>query len=191
MQPMKPRPFDWTVRAFDASRDTDAVLHIDTTYSTDEVHAPRRHGDALILEPARVTPPQRRHFPLDLAADAWTHGSVALLDGRVCGFIAWALENWNRRMSIWHFYVDLPYRRMGAGRVLLDSALDWARRAGARCAWAETSGANQPGIAAYRRLGFDICGFDSTLYFGTSTENDIAVFLARTIDPTPASPPHS
>jgi ribosomal protein S18 acetylase RimI-like enzyme len=102
-----------------------------------------------------------------------------VLDDEARGFNAWDLEAWNRRMRIWHFYVDLPYRRRGGGRMLMDAAIAWARSASTVTAWVETSQVNQPGIAAYRRLGFDICGFDTTLYRGTSAENETAVYMAR------------
>ena len=113
--------------------------------------------------------------------DAFEHGKVAVLDGEVRGFIAWALAAWNRRMSIWHFYIDTPYRRRGGGRVLMDAALQWARSAGAVTAWIETSQANAPGIAAYQRLGFEMCGFDTTLYRGSAGPDEVAVFLSRVI----------
>jgi ribosomal protein S18 acetylase RimI-like enzyme len=98
------------------------------------------------------------------------------------GFIAWSIEAWNRRMTIWHFYVGLPYRQRGAGRLLMDAALDDARRVAAAMVWVETSHVNGPGIAAYQRLGFEICGFDATLYRGTSSPDEVAVYMARLIE---------
>jgi GNAT superfamily N-acetyltransferase len=103
------------------------------------------------------------------------------MGGEVRGFIAVAFEEWNRRMSIWHFYVDRPLRGRGGGRALLQPALEWGRAAGAKTAWVETTNLNHPGIEAYRRLGFELCGFDSSLYRGTETSDEIAVFLARAI----------
>jgi ribosomal protein S18 acetylase RimI-like enzyme len=61
----------------------------------------------------------------------------------------------------------------------MDAAVDWARGAGALTVWIETSHVNHPGIAAYRRLGFDICGFDTTLYRGTPAEDETALYMAR------------
>jgi ribosomal protein S18 acetylase RimI-like enzyme len=173
----------WIIREFDANRDSDAVSRIDTSYSSHQVYAVRRGGDVLMLEPTAVVAPDRRRFPIDLAADPWAQGCVAVLDDRVRGFIGWGFETWNRRMTIWHFYLDRPYRQRGGGRRLMDAALDWARRAGALTAWLETSSVNQPGIAAYQRLGFEICGFDTTLYRGTPNQGDVAVYMARLIDP--------
>ena len=172
----------WIIRDFDADHDSDAVRRIDTSVSTDRVYAVRRHGDGLVLEPDALPTPATKRFPIDLAAEPWAHGAVAVLEDTVCGFIAWGFEPWNRRMTIWHFYVDRPCRGRGAGRQLMDTALDWARRNGAATAWVETSSMNRPGIAAYERLGFAICGFDTTLYRGTPSQDEIAVYLARLID---------
>lgn len=172
----------WIIREFDAARDADAVSRLDTSYASDQTYVVRRDGDVIRLEPQPLDTPRRKRFPVDLDADAWAHASVAVLDDGVRGFIAWDIEAWNQRMRIWHFYLDLPYRRRGGGRMLMDAALAWARRARAVTAWVETSQFNHPGIVAYRRLGFDICGFDTTLYRGTSGEDETAVFMARLID---------
>ena len=61
----------------------------------------------------------------------------------------------------------------------MERALEAGRRSGALAAWVETSNVNAPGIEAYRRLGFSICGFDLTLYAGTASEGQFAIFMAR------------
>ena len=169
----------WIIREFDAARDAEAVKRLDTSYSTDQMYVVRREGDGILLEPQPLDAPRRKRFPVDLDADECEHGRVAVLDGELRGFIAWDLEEWNQRMRIWHCYVDLPYRRRGCGRMLMDAALAWAKSAGAVTAWLETSQLNHPGIVAYRRFGFEICGFDTTLYRGTSAEGETAVYMAR------------
>jgi ribosomal protein S18 acetylase RimI-like enzyme len=88
-------------------------------------------------------------------------------------------DSWNSRVVIWHLYVDASRRRRGIGRRLLETALAAAVEAGMRVAWLETSNLNVPGVRAYERLGFEICGLDTTLYTGTPAEGEIALFLAR------------
>jgi GNAT superfamily N-acetyltransferase len=171
----------WVIREFDAVGDADAVSRIDTSYTSDQVYAVHRSGDVVALAPTSITVPHSKREPVDLAGP-WTHGRVALLDDRVRGFIAWGFEAWNRRMTIGPFHVDRPYRRRGGGRGLVEAALDWARRTGVLTAWIETSSVNHAAIAAYRRLGFEICGFDTTLYRGTPNQGEVAVYMARLID---------
>lgn len=170
----------WILRVFDADRDADAVSRLDTSIVSDRGYRVRRDGaDALRLELAPLAAPIRKRLPIDLAADAWTDARVVELDGAVRGFVAWGIAAWNRRATIHHFYVDAPVRGRGAGRLLMSAALAEARRAAARTAWVETPAVNHPAIAAYRRLGFDVCGFDTTLYRGTDGEGEVAVYLAH------------
>ena len=171
----------WTVREFDAERDADAVSRLDTSYASDQVYAVHRSGDVVALAPLSTTVPHSARYPIGLAAGAWTHALVAVLDDRVRGFLAWRCDP-GRRMTIAHFHVDRPYRRRGGGRRLIDDALDRARRSGAVLAWLETSSANHPAITAAHRLGFEICGFDTTRHRGTPRQGEVAVYMARAID---------
>ncbi len=87
--------------------------------------------------------------------------------GRVVGFVAIRVEDWNRRCIIWHLYVDGAYRRHGIARNLLRRA---GQRLGAKLAWLEVSNVNVAAVTNYHALGFWICGVDSTLYQCTITE---------------------
>ena len=178
---------DWKIRDFDARRDSEAVCRLNTSFASDSLYEAHPGVEAIRLEMKRVHPPREKRFQIELKADAWEQGYVATVDEVVRGFIAMQYSAWNRRMSIWHFYVDLPYRRRGAGRQLMRSACEWGRKTGAVTAWIETTHINVPGIEAYRHLGFDICGYDTTLYRGTPSEGEVAVFMARQIGGDDAS----
>lgn len=173
---------EWRIRAFDPESDGGAVGRIDTSYTSDQVYAVHRSGDVVALAPTSAAAPHTSRIAIDLAEVPWEHGCVAELDGRVRGFIAWGFETWNRRLTVWHFHVDRPCRRRGAGRALMDAAIDWGLRAGAVTLWLEASSLNHAAIAAYRRLGLEICGFDTTLYRGTSNQGEVAVYMARALD---------
>jgi ribosomal protein S18 acetylase RimI-like enzyme len=177
----------WTVVDLDVPRHAAALARLDTSFTTDRRYEARREGDALLLAPSPLDAPRTKRFPLDLVVDDDLDGIVALLDGGARGLIATTYEAWNRRLTIRHFYVDRPVRGRGAGRRLLDAALARGRGQGAITAWVETSDLNAPGIAAYRRLGFEVCGFDASLYRGTAAEDELAVFLARPLDDVTAS----
>jgi ribosomal protein S18 acetylase RimI-like enzyme len=174
----------WSVRAFDPERDADAVRRLDTSYTSGQAYTVHRSGDVVAIAPTATAAPHRARVAIDLevgAAPAWTHARVAVLDGRVRGLLAWRCEP-SGRMTIVHFHIDRPYRQRGGGRQLLDDAIDRAHQAGATLAWLETSSANYPAIAAARRLGFEICGFDTTLYRGTAQPGEVAVYMAQLID---------
>jgi len=169
------------VRAFERDDDLAAVLALDSEFETDHEFIVHQTPDRLALVRVRLPEPRRKRFPLDPSAEPWTHGHVAIEDGRIQGFIATTVETWNSRLTIRHFYVDREARGRGIGRALMETALTEGREAGALTAWAETSNRNYPGVRAYAALGFALCGFDLSLYVGTSAEGEFALYLARDI----------
>jgi ribosomal protein S18 acetylase RimI-like enzyme len=177
---MTARP--WILRPFEAARDAEDLQQIDTSYASGESYQVRSDGTRFVLEPVAARSPLTKTYTIDLLADDWQHARVAVLDSRICGFIAWGEQAWNRRLTIWHFYVDLPYRRLGAGRLMMNAALGWAAQRGLLTARVETSNSNLPGIVTYRRLGFEICGFDTMLYIATPGPSEFAIYMARAVE---------
>jgi ribosomal protein S18 acetylase RimI-like enzyme len=166
--------------------DVEAVQRLDRSFVTGVVYDVEFATDGFRLVERRIEPPLRKVFPLeDLNGDTpWDTGFLAADRGEVAGFIATSIDEWNRRLVVWHFYVAPYVRRKGIGRRLLNRALEDGTNRGALVAWLETSNFNYPGIQAYRALGFELCGLDTTLYSGTSSEGEFALFLARRlIDP--------
>jgi ribosomal protein S18 acetylase RimI-like enzyme len=172
-----------TLFIHDCNRAVDAfnLNALDISFTSDFVYAvvPAENSLELRLDPATVQ--IRKRFSIELDQPVWDQGYVAMEDGKLCGFIATRYESWNRRLAIVHFYVDRQHRRQGIGRRLMERAIDFGRLAGARTAWLETSNCNHPGILAYQRLGFSLCGFDLSLYQGTPSEREFAIYLARPI----------
>ena len=166
--------------------DAAALRELDTSFTTDVVYEVVRAKDSFRLVPTGVTPPVTKRFPLDDLegpARAWDSGHVAVDGGRVCGFLATRYEAWNRRLVVRHLYVDPSRRRRGIGRRLLERAFREAEARGAPTIWLETTSLNYPGVRAYMSLGFELCGFDTTLYRGTPSEGETALFLARLLEP--------
>jgi ribosomal protein S18 acetylase RimI-like enzyme len=174
---------DILIRAAQVERDADLVRSLDTSFETAEILQVRRDGRGFQLVEKSVDPPVAKTFPIgDLdASREWESTWLALVADRPLGVVATQYEAWNRRVIIWHLYVDAGHRRQGIGRRLLDTALDAAREAGARTAWLETSNLNLPGVRAYERLGFELCGLDFSLYNGTPAAGEVALFLSRSL----------
>lgn len=144
-----------------SGQDWACITALDASYETEQrFQAQWGQDGALRLSPQLLSERQYCDFHIDLSADAWTRGWLIELGGEPKGFIATQHLPWNQRLTVWHFYVDRSHRRCGFGRRLMDCALT-----------------NEPGIAAYRRLGFEICGFDHSLYHGTARSSEFAVFL--------------
>jgi ribosomal protein S18 acetylase RimI-like enzyme len=174
------------IRAADIERDADLIKRIDTSFESRTVFEVRREARCFQLVERAAEPPVAKTFPLALddvaeAAHQWEQTWLALDSGQPVGVVATQTERWNRRVIVWHFYVNPSHRGHGIGRRLLEVALDAAREAGALTAWLETSSLNVPGIRAYERFGFELCGLDTSLYEGTEAAGEVAVFLSRSL----------
>jgi ribosomal protein S18 acetylase RimI-like enzyme len=109
----------------------------------------------------------------------WDEAHVATEDGRIVGFVASSYQFWNRRVVLWHIYVDLPWRGKGLGEKLLAKVFERATREKALSVFLETSNLNVPGVAWYEKRGFVLGGVDTTLYSGTEAASEKALFLVK------------
>lgn len=162
--------------------DAAGIAALDTSVVTTNVLAANAgpQGIALRSIPQMVT----KHFPIDDLEDPerpWSTGWVAVDGARIVGFAAVGFQAWNRRLVLCHFYVDSGRRGQGLGRRLMDVVLERARAEGARHVWLETSNRNPLGVAVYQALGFALSGLDLTLYDGTPSEGEFALFFSRPV----------
>lgn len=169
-------------------QDAAGIAAIDTAVQSTNVLAASAGPQGIVLRSVPQTVIKR--FPLDDLDDPerpWDTAWVAADGGQIIGFAAVGFQAWNRRLVLWHFYVDAGRRGQGLGRRLMDAVLDHARAAGARHVWLETSNHNPPGVAAYQALGFALTGLDLTLYDATPSEGEFALFFSRPVQVQPVS----
>lgn len=104
----------------------------------------------------------------------WLEAPVAygaFEDGKLLGFAEGAIERWNNRFRISNICVfDAAVRRHGVGTLLMNAILAEAEKAGARMAVLETQSCNDNAIAFYRKIGFEIIGFDLYAYSDTDPQ---------------------
>ncbi|MCT2584595.1 GNAT family N-acetyltransferase [Actinophytocola gossypii] len=173
-----------SIRAARLPDDQPGIVAIDREFTTDAVYEVAYEQDRFTLMHTPVYPSVTKQFPLDDLADEnppWEFAAVAVDGDEVRGFLGANHQLWNRRLVIWHLYVDIPLRGRGIGRALIEASFDWGRSVGAEVAWLETSNINVPAVTAYRRMGFELCGLDTTLYHGTPDAGEIGLYLARTL----------
>lgn len=172
------------IREAKMPEDTEEIASLDTSFTTDKIYTAYCNPDEMGLRLVTLNAPITKRFPLnDLSRQdrPWEFAAVAVADDRICGFIAAGHQDWNRRLTIWHLYVDSRQRNQGIARRLVDRAEGYGIAKGCLSMWLETSSLNVPGVQAYRRLGFELCGMDTTLYQGTPAANETALFFARPI----------
>ncbi|NUT99056.1 MAG: GNAT family N-acetyltransferase [Saccharothrix sp.] len=155
----------------------DDDLDLDDSFTTATVFEVDRHPHGFALREVPVDPPVRKVFPPD-DDDLPAEGYVAE-DGGIKAFVALEVEDWNRRLVIRQITVAPTHRGKGIGSRLMDLALAHGRERNARTAWLETSSVNVPAVRAYQKMGFHLCGLDTTLYTGTPAEGETALYLAK------------
>lgn len=169
------------IRPLDRTRDAAAVHAIDTAFDTPTILAldigPRRID---LVEHTLPSPRTKRYPIADLFAPwcPWDTAWVAE-DPAIVGVAAVEYEPWHRRLVLWHLYVDRARRGEGIGRRLIEQVEAHGRAVGATRVWLETSTVNVPGIAAYARLGYALCGVDATHYEATAVADEAAVYLSK------------
>ena len=171
-----------TIRELDRTKDQRAVESIDTTFETrtvfELVTTPR---SIELVERELAQPLAKRYSIAEVFAHwaQWDVGWVAEDDG-VRGFATVEYEPWHRRLVLWFLYISPEWRRRGVGRALLERVEAYGRELGATHVWLETSNVNVPGIAAYARLGYTLCGADR-LYYGAYMPGETAIYLAKSL----------
>ena len=170
------------VRRADRARDRAAVSRIDTSFETRSLFDVRTSRRGIALTERPLDAPRRKSYSMGEAFAPWSSWDtawVAEVGGVVAGFAAVEYEAWHARLVLWHLYVDRGHRRAGLARALLDAAEAHGRSAGARTVWLETTSVNVPGIAAYERLGYALCGADVTLYDTLPYADEAALYLSK------------
>lgn len=78
---------------------------------------------------------------------------MAILDGVAVGCVAMAKMD-EHSYELIKMAVDESYQRRGIGRAVLNAAIEWARKQGARRLWLETNHALTPALKLYESSGF-------------------------------------
>ncbi|MEX1254781.1 MAG: GNAT family N-acetyltransferase [Dehalococcoidia bacterium] len=93
-------------------------------------------------------------------------------DGAVAGFISCAVNGDEGRIPL--VASSATHRRRGAGRAMVDGALDWFRMEGMRAAYVKTQAGNLPAVNLYERSGFalDRCELTFSISLARPAKND-------------------
>ncbi|HVV86580.1 MAG TPA: GNAT family N-acetyltransferase [Kofleriaceae bacterium] len=171
----------FTIRALDRGKDRRGCEAVDTAFETPTIFevVVRPRGLELV-ERALEQPRVKRYSIGEVFAPwaSWDHGWVAEEGGVIRGFGTVEYEAWHGRLVLWFLYVSPAWRRRGVGRALLAEAEAHGRSLGATHVWLETSNVNVPGVAAYERLGYALCGAD-TFFYGSYMPCETALYLAK------------
>jgi GNAT superfamily N-acetyltransferase len=161
------------------------VSAIDTAFETATIFDVVAGTRGIELVPRPLATPLVKRYPMADAFAAWSTwdvGWVAEDRGEAYGFASVEYEPWHGRLVLWHLYVTRARRREGIARALLARVEQHGRERGAERVWLETTSVNVPGIAAYERLGYTLCGADVTAYDRLPYADEAAIYLAKKLD---------
>ena len=140
----------------------------------------------------RIVPvaPYRKSYPLDPERYCSYTGRddralfVAWDEAKFIGYVAVA-QSWNNYAQIDDISVDVSARRKGAGRLLLNAAIEWAHSRALPGLRLETQSNNVAACCFYERHGFTLGGFDRHLYRTIMTDTpETALFWYLIFPPT-------
>lgn len=121
--------------------------------------AARFHRDAFAALGDR---PWTRQDMAELLASPGAAGCFAQIEGREIGFaLVRVAADEGELLTL---AVADSHRRLGAGRALLQTAIDHARTAGAKCLFLEVDAGNVAALALYAQLGFVVVGRRASYY---------------------------
>ncbi|WP_282700526.1 GNAT family N-acetyltransferase [Streptomyces sp. CC219B] len=171
------------------SEDTEAIETLDGSFTTRTIFQVAVTESGFALQEIPVDPPIHKVFPAEDTdsadasvteeEDANSRTFVAVgADSGVVGFAAVSYAAWNRRLVIEDIEIAPAHRGRGLGRALLGHVVKFAGERGAGHIWLEVSNVNAPAIHAYRRMGFTFCGLDTTLYDGTPSSGEQALYMS-------------
>lgn len=161
--------------------DEPGIAAIDASFETDARYAVEAGPRGFNLTLTAIPKQTKRFWVYDLGRDDrdWDEAHVAVEGDRIIGFVCSSWQFWNRRIMLWHIYVDRASRGQGLGHRLLEPVFARARRQKALSIFLETSSLNVAGIAWYERQGFRLGGLDTTLYDGTGSAAEIGLYFSK------------
>ena len=166
--------------------DLPALTRLDLTYSTARVLALERSGQP--DEPAfafrwRTGEPGTEvyaKYSAEQLRGALARADLFLtaeVDGEPAGLLIVIKPPWTDAGEITDLAVHRPCRRRGAGRALVDAALEFARSNGLRALWVEPRSNIAGAIEFYLSLGFRLSGFNDRMYSNHDHEDGRVTLL--------------
>jgi ribosomal protein S18 acetylase RimI-like enzyme len=179
------RKFKLALRPLSWPDDRTSLLGLDTSFTTGRVFYLEQTNQGYKLDEAAVESQIHKSYSLIDDVDLIpNHDWVTIAEDNhaVAGVASMTIEAWNRRAVLHHLYVAREARRNGVGHALVMAAIGAARDRDARCVWVETQTVNYGAVQFYRSLGFEWCGFDTSLYDPSDVGvGEVALFFSRDV----------
>jgi len=173
------------IREMQRESDGERLADFDALFSTEYIYRVAVNKMSVEIAEEKLDIPFQKIYPLDLIkkdTDEADYVPVAEINEIIAGFATVKYEKWNNRAVLTGIFVAAESKGNGVGRASVAAAINFAKTKSARCLWAETQNVNYPAIQFYRKIGFEFCGFDSTLYNPADvSSNETAFYFCKII----------
>ena len=188
-EPIEFRP----LQTFDASVIQPLIVGYESTaaYVVTHVDTPELMSIELRLAPL-AQPFTKRWEPIDAETLADLARAVesgyswgAYAGDELVGVALASPQEWNQTLWVWEFHIGPSWQRQGIGKRLMAAVVEQATKAHFRAVVCEAQNTNVPAINFYRSQGFVFDGARLTLYAGSESENEVAMFMKRHLPKAP------
>ena len=145
-------------------------------YETDEHYAvsivKNESGFSIGLKREKIGETLKKRFVENLFQQYLVKPSVFAIveEAKPIAFLEIDREFWNNRLRITDLVVLPEYRRKGYGKLLVEKAIEIAKKEKFRAVFLDTHTCNTKAIDFYLAQGFDFCGIDTSYYSNTDVD---------------------
>jgi streptothricin acetyltransferase len=162
----------------------------DSSFTVDKLLVLSAENNVLHFNTVSITPYKKKYpvekidYSIYLSRPGRTI-FLAYCDQSIAGEIR-LRKNWNVFAYIEEIVVDVKFRRLGIGRRLIQTAIQWAKDNQLPGIMLETQNNNAAACLLYQSCGFELAGFDRSLYraIDPSTQ-EIALYWYMIFKPEP------
>ncbi len=162
-------------KEFSELKDKKSIFSYDSPFYYDLkiTQEPEETGWVLKLRKTQFNPPFKK-YKKELIADSYkTQAQFYFVyqknNSEYIGWICFEQITWNNTLRVWDINVESSFRHLGYGSELMEFIKEQAKKVGSRAIVLECQTSNYYAIQFYRKMGFELGGFDSISY----SNNDI------------------
>jgi ribosomal protein S18 acetylase RimI-like enzyme len=155
------------IRRWQPEVDHERLSGFEASYSSDHCYQVVIKGMSVELVKAQLARPLTKVYSPESIKESIAGADLALvaeIGHRLGGLATVKYEAWNNRANLTGIYVAPENKGKGVGRALVAAVMIEVQEKRARCLFVETQNVNYPAIRFYRKMNFEFCGFDTSLY---------------------------
>ena len=167
------------IREMQEEFDGERLSNFDFSFSTEHIYRVSIDKMSVRITEEKLDSPFQKSYQLDFIKKDINEADYAVVaedENVIVGFATVKYEDWNNRAVLTGIFVEPEFRGKSVGKALIELVENYAQTKSARCLFVETQNVNYPAIRFYRNIGFEFCGFDTSLYNSADVSADETAF---------------